>query len=86
MGSNAGNRHVSAGNLAFADTSTARTPIVNAAVSDAGNIFTNGRVFVRMNLNECPAAAMSAQYRYALRGGRLIAAKPIAAIAANNAS
>ena len=41
---------------------------------------------ISRNRHECPAAAMSAQYRYAPRGGLLTEAKPIAAIAAKKAS
>jgi hypothetical protein len=43
-------------------------------------------VLMRRNLSEWPTAANIAQYKNALRGGLLIEAKPIAAIAAKTAS
>lgn len=73
--------------MASGDRNTAIVPMRNAA-NRVAMVMCICIVLplVSISRNECPAAAVSAQYIYALFGGLLMDAKPIAAIAANNAS
>lgn len=77
----------SAGVLAKGESRVPTAPMNNDAISVAVNICMPAEAsFIRINRSEWPDAAIAAQYKYTLRGGLLIAAKPIAAIAAYNAS
>ena len=85
MGSREGKKHVSAGMRAMGEANTASMPMVKEAIKLAPTMCMPAADISTMRA-EWPTAAITAQYTKARRGGRLTAANPIAAIAANNAS
>ena len=88
MGRSEGKRQVSAGVEVSGDRNTASTPMVRAAINVAAMIWRPAPKlsFMSQKRSACPIAAMRAHTGITLNGGRLMAEKPIAAIAASNAS